>query len=113
MSKKTRARPRKTPVQAEPRPKSDEDKEIDALLRRLRKLLRERRPTIRVRAALYPDTENGGYTAVLTAMPGCITEGDTREETLASLREALEGMLLCTSGTFELLEGGFVEEVDL
>jgi hypothetical protein len=68
---------------------------------------------LRARVALYEDKENGGYTAVLTALPGCVTEGETREEALASLREALEGYLMCTSGTFELLEGGVVEEVDL
>jgi hypothetical protein len=68
---------------------------------------------LRVRVALYEDKENGGYTAVLTALPGCVTEGETREEALANLREALEGMLLCRSGTFELLEGGIEEEVDL
>ena len=68
---------------------------------------------LRARVALYPDKERGGYTAVLTALPGCITEGDTREEALANLREALAGYLMCTSGTFELFEGGVVEEVDL
>jgi len=68
---------------------------------------------LRARVALYEDKENGGYTAVLTALPGCVTEGETREEALASLREALEIMLLCRSGTFELLEGGVEEEVDL
>jgi hypothetical protein len=68
---------------------------------------------LRVRVALYEDKENGGYTAVLTALPGCVAEGETREEALASLREALEGHLLCRSGIFELFEGGVEEEVDL
>src|SRR5262245_41813119 len=63
---------------------------------------------LRARVALYEDRENGGYTAVLTALPGCDTEGKTREEALANLREALEGHLLSTSGTFELREGGVV-----
>ena len=69
--------------------------------------------SLRARVALYHDPESGRYTAVLTALPGCITEGDTREEALANLREALAGYLMCTSGTFELFEGGMVEEVDL
>jgi antitoxin HicB len=68
---------------------------------------------LRVRVALYEDKENGGYTAVLTALPGCVAEGETRQEALASLREALEGHLLCRSGIFELFEGGVEEEVDL
>jgi predicted RNase H-like HicB family nuclease len=61
----------------------------------------------------YHDKEGGGYTAVLTALPGCVAEGETCEEALASLREALEGHLLCRSGTLQLLEGGAEEEVDL
>ncbi len=67
---------------------------------------------LKVKVMIYPD-ENGGYTAVLPALPGCITEAETREELLANLREALEGHLLSTSGAFEPLEGGVEEEIEL
>ncbi len=37
---------------------------------------------------LFQDAE-GGYTAVVPALPGCITEGVTLEETLTLVREAI------------------------
>ena len=57
--------------------------------------------------------EEGGFWAEVPAL-GCVTEGDTREELLANLHEAVEGVLLGpegNAGTFQ--EGGLVEEVDL
>ena len=35
-------------------------------------------------------SEEGGYTALVPSLPGCISEGDTREEALANIREAIE-----------------------
>ena len=35
-------------------------------------------------------SEDGGYTALVPALPGCISEGDTVEEALANIREAIE-----------------------
>jgi len=34
-------------------------------------------------------SEEGGYTATVPALPGCISEGDTREEALSNIREAI------------------------
>jgi antitoxin HicB len=39
---------------------------------------------------LDPDTKDGGYTVTVPALPGCITEGDTREEAIANAKEAIE-----------------------
>lgn len=39
------------------------------------------------------DAEEGGYWAEVPAIPGCATEGDTFEELLANLYEAVEGCL--------------------
>lgn len=36
---------------------------------------------------------DGGYTAYVPSLPGCVSEGDTRAETLDSIREAIEGYL--------------------
>jgi predicted RNase H-like HicB family nuclease len=42
---------------------------------------------------LIHHAEDGGFWAKVPALPGCVTEADTREELLANLREAIEGCL--------------------
>ncbi|TVQ68864.1 MAG: type II toxin-antitoxin system HicB family antitoxin [Balneolaceae bacterium] len=37
--------------------------------------------------------EEGGYWAEVPALPGCVSEGDTLDETKANIREAIEGYL--------------------
>ncbi|MFO8028422.1 MAG: type II toxin-antitoxin system HicB family antitoxin [Cyclonatronaceae bacterium] len=37
--------------------------------------------------------EEGGYWAEVPALPGCVSEGDTLDETNANIREAIEGHL--------------------
>jgi predicted RNase H-like HicB family nuclease len=59
------------------------------------------------------EAEEGGYWAEVPAIPGCITEGDTRDELLHNLREAVEGCLLVVPGNFQTEEGGREEEIDL
>jgi predicted RNase H-like HicB family nuclease len=39
------------------------------------------------------EAEEGGYWAEVPAIPGCATEGDTFEELLQNLYEAVEGCL--------------------
>lgn len=34
--------------------------------------------------------EEGGYTVYVPSLPGCISEGDTKEEALLNIREAIE-----------------------
>jgi len=35
-------------------------------------------------------SEEGGYTVIVPALPGCVSEGDTREEAIKNIREAIE-----------------------
>ena len=42
---------------------------------------------------LTPDSEDGGYVAECPIIPGCVSEGDTVEEALANIKEAIEGCL--------------------
>jgi predicted RNase H-like HicB family nuclease len=35
-------------------------------------------------------SEDGGYTVTVPALLGCISEGDSREEALANIQEAIE-----------------------
>ena len=43
---------------------------------------------MKIRVVLEP-SEEGGYTVSVPALPGCITEGDSREEALANVKEAI------------------------
>ncbi|MGB5619494.1 MAG: type II toxin-antitoxin system HicB family antitoxin [Desulfobacterales bacterium] len=35
-------------------------------------------------------SDEGGYTAYVPSLPGCISEGETREEALFNIKEAIE-----------------------
>lgn len=37
--------------------------------------------------------EDGGYTVTVPSLPGCISEGSTREEALAHIEEAIAGYI--------------------
>ncbi len=39
------------------------------------------------------EAEEGGYWAEVPALPGCVTQGETMEELLTNVREAIEGCL--------------------
>jgi predicted RNase H-like HicB family nuclease len=44
---------------------------------------------VHLKVILEPSDE-GGYTASVPTLPGCVSEGDTREEALANIRDAIE-----------------------
>ena len=44
---------------------------------------------MKLKIVLEPSDE-GGYTAYVPTLPGCISEGDTTDEALANVREAVE-----------------------
>lgn len=44
---------------------------------------------MKVKIVLEPSDE-GGYSVYVPSLPGCISEGNTREEALANIREAIE-----------------------
>jgi len=35
-------------------------------------------------------SDEGGYTVYVPSLPGCISEGNTREEAMANIKEAIE-----------------------
>ncbi len=37
--------------------------------------------------------DQGGYTALVPCLPGCMSEGDTKEVALSNIREAIVGYL--------------------
>ena len=44
---------------------------------------------------LHLDEEVGGYWVEVPALPGCVSQGDTREEALANIKEAIELHIEC------------------
>lgn len=61
---------------------------------------------------LDPD-EEGGFTIKCPALPGCISEGDTKEEALINIQETIrlylraierENQILARTGNIEILE---------
>ncbi|MDO8684291.1 MAG: type II toxin-antitoxin system HicB family antitoxin [Armatimonadota bacterium] len=39
------------------------------------------------------EAEEGGYTVTCPALPGCVSEGDTKKEALTNIKDAIEGYL--------------------
>lgn len=44
---------------------------------------------MKIKIILEPSDE-GGYTVIVPSLPGCISEGDSREEALRNIKEAIE-----------------------
>jgi len=49
---------------------------------------------LKYRVILEPDLEAGGYVVSCPTLPGCHSQGETREEALANIRDAIEGYLV-------------------
>ena len=65
---------------------------------------------MKIKIYLEP-SEDGGYTAIVPSLPGCISEGDTKEEALRNIREAIE--LYLEPVEDDTLTSSQAEEVEL
>jgi predicted RNase H-like HicB family nuclease len=43
-----------------------------------------------MRNVIIHNAEEGGYWAEVPSLPGCVSQGETLEETIANIREAIE-----------------------
>ena len=57
------------------------------------------------------EAEEGGYWAEVPAIPGCATQGETFEELLKNLYEAVEGCLSVDIEPPDITEGGRLLEI--
>ncbi|GBE56255.1 hypothetical protein BMS3Bbin16_00455 [archaeon BMS3Bbin16] len=55
--------------------------------------------------------EEGGYTVYAPSLPGCISEGNTKEEALENIKEAIELYLEPTEKELVIKKGTQVVEV--
>lgn len=58
---------------------------------------------MKLRVVLEP-AEEGGYTVYVPGLPGCISEGDTKEEALKNIREAIDLYLEAVEDDYILTE---------
>lgn len=65
---------------------------------------------MKLKIVLEPSDE-GGYTVFVPSLPGCISEGNTREEALANIKEAIELYLDPTEDDHVPVEKGEVLEI--
>jgi predicted RNase H-like HicB family nuclease len=70
------------------------------------------RPSIKIKVILHTEKQ-GGYSAEVPALPGCVSEGETVSDALTNIREAIEGCLSIGTKHLDLNAGDAVHEVDL
>ena len=61
--------------------------------------------------AIVHAAEEGGYWAEVPALPSCITEGDTWEELMVNLKDAIQGWLEVANESRKTEEAGEIVEI--
>ena len=59
------------------------------------------------------ESDEGGYTAYVPSLPGCISEGETKEEALKNIQEAIELYLEPVEDDWILDEKDLVQEIEV
>lgn len=59
------------------------------------------------------EAEEGGYTVEVPALPGCISQGETYEEALANIREAITAYLAAAEEGLNLNARLIITEVEV
>lgn len=67
---------------------------------------------MRLKVVLEP-SEEGGYIVYLSALPGCISEGETVVEALQNIQEAIELYLEPVEDDWVLEKNAMVQEIAL
>jgi len=65
---------------------------------------------MQIKVILEP-AEEGGYTVYVPSLPGCISEGETEEEALANIKEAIELYLEPIEDEMFITESRIIKEV--
>lgn len=67
---------------------------------------------MKLKIVLEP-SDDGGFTVYIPSLPGCISEGETKEEALTNIREAAELYLEEVDDDFVLNDKAILEELEL
>ncbi len=62
---------------------------------------------------ILEESDEGGYTAYVPSLPGCISEGETKEDALKNIQEAIELYLEPVEDDWILDEKALVQEIEL
>ncbi len=62
---------------------------------------------------IFEKSEDGGYTVFVPSLPGCISEGETKDEAEKNIREAIELYLEPIDDEMILKEGAETKELVL
>lgn len=73
---------------------------------------KQRVPTMRLRIILEP-SDQGGYTVTVPSLPGCISEGDSVDDALINIREAIELYLEPVEDDWLPDENALVQEINV
>lgn len=65
---------------------------------------------MKFRIHVEPD-EDGVFVAECPALPGCVSQGKTRDEALANIRDAIQGYLASLKQHGEPIPGVITEEI--
>jgi predicted RNase H-like HicB family nuclease len=65
---------------------------------------------MRLKVVMEPSDE-GGYTVYVPSLPGCVSEGDTIDEALANIGEAVELYLEPVEDDWIIAKGAMVQEL--
>lgn len=64
-----------------------------------------------LKVVIEEDTEDGGFIISCPALPGCHSEGETVEEALVNIRDAIQGCLAVLNDRAEENQGSRVMEI--
>lgn len=59
------------------------------------------------------ESEDGGYTVYVPSLPGCISEGDSVEEAMRNIQEAIELYLEPVEDDMVISEKSLVQEIEV
>jgi len=58
-----------------------------------------------LKVILRPDLEDGGFNVSCPAIPGCHSQGDTEEEAIENIKEAIKGCLDVLNDRVRIMNG--------
>ncbi len=67
---------------------------------------------MKMKVVLEP-SEDGGFTAIVPALPGCISEGDSEEEAMVNIQEAIALYLEPVEDDWVAGEQSLIKEVEV